>query len=181
MLNANEMKKNLVTEQSLADFTDRLSTLQADKLYKDGMIQQNALVSLVEDMDVFDTFFSARMENQQMRALKSTNPETFRAVIALQSFGAGMLTAFRQREEGKLITEFSDAELSGFKKFLLDNDPYMILCQILEAEPGSDDKKYLDSVALCSIPEAGNRLDDNRYLEAFAHVLFHTGITLATE
>ena len=180
MLNANEIRKGFVTEKSLDEFTAKITEIQADRLFTEGMIKEKNLTSLSDDRGVFEDFFKSRMENQQIKALQNTNEKTFNAIVALHSFGAGMLTTFRQREKGQLITEFSEAEIEGFKKLLAENDPYMMVCGILEATPGSDDKAFLDSIAMASMGEAEKKISEPAYLKAFAKVMFNAGITMAS-
>lgn len=179
MLNANDIRKSFVTEKSLEEFTQKITDIQIDRLFAEGMIKTRSLTPLAEDRGVFDDFFDSRMVNQQIRALQNTNVKTFNAIIALHSFGAGMLTTFRQREKGQLITEFSEAEVDGFKKLLRENDPYMMVCGILEATPDSEDKAFLDSIALASLSTAEDKIKGPAYLKAFARVMFNAGITMA--
>lgn len=173
-----ESEENLqwkVNEDVMTDIVGRL--------HEGGAIKEPQMKFLFDDRGIVDTLYDAHMREEQVQILKQAKPDTFLMVMAVHGMGAGMMTIFKQKQMGKTLGHFTEEEVNDLNDLFKAYDAYQLACETMDAKPGSDKKKYLDTVATQGVflakRTAGERIFDEEILRGFVGTMFNLGVTIA--
>ena len=117
------------------------------RLYEAKVIKEPQMKFIYDDRGILATLYNSHMNEEQISVLRQAQPDTFLMVMAVHAMGAGMMTIFTQKQKGKTLGHFTDEEVNDINGLFKAYDAYQLACENVDAKPGSDKKKYLDTVA----------------------------------
>ena len=154
-----------------------------DRMNRDKVIAKPEMKFIFDDKGIVETLFNAHMREEQVEILKQAKPDTFLMVMAVHGMGAGMMTIYKQKQKGKTLGHFSEDEVNELNDLFKAYDAYQLACETTGAKPGTELKKYLDSVASQSVyiakQTAEDRLFKDEVLKGFVQTMFNLGVTIA--
>lgn len=180
----NKEELDNITQEKLSwKVNEAVMTDIIPRLYDGKVIKEPQMKFIYDDRGIVDVIFDSHMTEEEITILRKAKPDTFIMVIAVHSMGAGMMTIFRQKQIGKTLGHFTDEEVADLSNLFKAYDAYQLACEKLDAKPGSDKKKYLDTVASQGVfiakRTADNRLIEDEVLRGFAQTMFNLGVTIA--
>lgn len=153
------------------------------KLYDAKVIAKPEMKFYYDDRGIADVLFDAHQREEQVEILRQARPDTYLMVMAVHGMGAGMMTVFRQKQKGKTLGHFTEEEVNDLNDLFKSYDAYQMACETAGAKPGSDKKKYLDTVAQQAVylakKTAGEQIFEEEVLRAFVKTMFTLGVTIA--
>lgn len=172
------------TEESLVwKVNEEVMTDIVGRLHKSGAIKEPQMRFFFDERGIVDTLYDAHMREEQVQILKQAKPDTFLMVMAAHGMGAGMMTIFKQNQKGKTLGHFTEDELHELNDLFKAYDAYQLACETMGAKPGSDKKKYLDTVANQGVflakRAAGEKIFEDEVLRGFVKTMFNLGVTIA--
>ena len=153
------------------------------RLYEAKVIKEPQMKFIYDDRGILATLYNSHMNEEQISVLRQAQPDTFLMVMAVHAMGAGMMTIFTQKQKGKTLGHFTDEEVNDINGLFKAYDAYQLACENVDAKPGSDKKKYLDTVASQGVflakRTAGDRVFEEEILRGFVQAMFNIGVTIA--
>ncbi|MBQ0078423.1 MAG: hypothetical protein KBS66_00840 [Eubacterium sp.] len=153
------------------------------RLHKAKVIAEPQMKFIYNDRGVMKSVFDAHMTDPEIDILRKTKPDMFLMIMSVHSMGAGMMVIYTQKEKGKTLGHFTDEEVADMISLFKAYDVYQLACQKVGAEPGSQIKNYLDTVAkqgaFLARREAGEQVYEEEVLKDFAQAMFNLGVTIA--